>query len=319
MPVFEQIRQAAGGAAARAFFGGSSRLARLHPQARPEAHGIVVERDLPYGAGPRHRLDLYRPADARGPLPTVFYIHGGGFRILSKETHWVMGLAFARRGYLVVNVEYRLAPKAPFPSAVEDVAEAFRWLVEHGPRHGVDLSRLVFAGESAGANLATTLALSTVYERPEPYAARVFATGVVPRAVIPACGILQVSDAERFRRRKPGFPSLVLDRIKEVGDGYLTEPLSSYGASLDLADPLVWAERGERPARPLPPFLLQVGTRDPLLDDTRRMQRALTELGGLAEAQYYPGGIHAFHAFVFLESARRCWREKYSFLERHVS
>lgn len=303
---------------AKAFFAGTSRVARLHPHARPEFHDVEVQRDLPYGDGPRHRLDLYRPKYGVGPLPTVFYIHGGGFRILSKETHWIMGLAFARKGYLVVNIEYRLAPKDPFPAAVEDVADAFEWLVQEGPSHGADLSRLVFAGESAGANLASTLALSTVYERPEPYAKKVFDTGVVPKAVIPACGILQVSDVERFARRKPGFPPLVLDRIQEVQRGYLTQPLDHYGDSLDLADPLVWAERGQTPARRLPPFLLQVGTRDPLLDDTRRMQRALSQMGGIAEAQYYPGGIHAFHAFVFLESARRCWREKYGFLERHV-
>ena len=50
----------------------------------------------------------------------MLYVHGGGFRILSKDTHWIMGLAFARRGFLVFNIGYRLAPKHPFPAAIAD-------------------------------------------------------------------------------------------------------------------------------------------------------------------------------------------------------
>ena len=53
-----------------------------------------------------HRLDLYRPIERTGLLPVVFYIHGGGFRILSKDTHWIMALMFARHGYLVYNINY---------------------------------------------------------------------------------------------------------------------------------------------------------------------------------------------------------------------
>jgi len=198
------------------------------------------------------------------------------------------------------------------------VADAFDWLVRRGPEMGADLSRLVIAGESAGANLAAGLALSTVYRREEPFAARVFDTGVVPRAVVPACGILQVSDVDRFTRRKPGFSRLIADRLEEIEEAYLGDDLAAYGSLLDLADPLTWLERGETPDRPLPPFFLPVGTKDPLLDDTRRFTRAARALGSDSEAQYYPGGVHAFHAFPFLPSARRCWQHTYDFLERHV-
>ena len=119
-----------------------------------------------------HRLDIYRPRGlARGELdrvPVVLYVHGGGFRILSKDTHWVMGLAFARRGYLVFNVSYRLAPRHRFPAAVQDVAAALEWVRQNAARYGGDLDRLAFAGESAGANLVTSLALMSSYRRTEP-------------------------------------------------------------------------------------------------------------------------------------------------------
>ena len=60
----------------------------------------------------------------------VFYVHGGAFHLLSKDTHWLMGLVFARYGYLVVNISYRLAPQHPYPAAVEDTFAAYRWMAE---------------------------------------------------------------------------------------------------------------------------------------------------------------------------------------------
>src|SRR5439155_19026230 len=136
-------------------------------------------------------------------------IHGGGFRILSKDTHWVMGLAYARRGYLCANISYRLAPRHPYPAAVADACAAYAWVVERIREHGGDAARLVLAGESAGGNLVTALAVAASYRRSEPYARAVWDTGVSPAAVIAACGILQVSDTERFapRKRLPRYVS----------------------------------------------------------------------------------------------------------------
>lgn len=320
---FKEARRRAGGAMMHGFLSGAARLGQLHPRAKPERHGVVVRKDIPYMAGSarrEHLLDIFRPAAAapQERLPTVLYIHGGGFRILSKDTHWVMGLAFARRGYQVFNIGYRLAPGDPFPAAAADVAAAFEWLVENASAYGVDLSRLVIAGESAGANLAAGLALSTVYRRNEDFAQRVFDTGVVPRAVLPACGIFQVSDVDRFARRKVNFPGFISERMELIERGYLREPIASYGPLIDLADPLNWLERGETPHRRIPPFFLPVGTKDPLLDDTRRLATALRSLGATAEEQYYPGQVHAFHALPFLPEAQRCWRDTFEFMDAHI-
>jgi acetyl esterase len=316
-----KLRSAAGALAVDNFFRAASRLGRLHPNARPERHGVVVERDIPYlPSGKReHLLDIYRPRDALGPLPTVFYVHGGGFRILSKDTHWVMGLAFARAGYLVVNISYRLAPQHRFPAAVEDCAAAFAWLCEHGPRRGADLDRLVFAGESAGANLISALTVMTCFRRPEPWARAVFDRDLVPKAFMPYCGMLQVSDAERFKRRKPRMSTFIDDRLLEVSRAYLGRDPSTFGATLDLADPLCLLERDDAAARSLPPCFVTVGTADPLLDDTRRLERALGARGVTCEARYYPRQVHAFHAMVWSEQARCCWDDTYRFLDRQFA
>lgn len=315
-----RARMRAGSLVVDNFFLALARAGRLHPLADPRRHGVhVAARDLPYRDGNRadHRFDVWRPRDLGGPLPIVFYVHGGGFRFLSKDTHWIMALAFARNGYLVFNVSYRLAPRHPFPAAVEDVCAAFCHCLSRAAEWGGDPSRVVLAGESAGANLVTTLALSACYRRPEPFARAVFELGIVPRAVVPMCGILQVSDPARFARRRR-IPRFIADRIEEVSEAYLFGHERATPEELELADPLRVLERGVPPERPLPPFFAAVGTKDPLLDDTRRLEAALARLGVTCEARYYPGELHAFHALVFRRSAQDCWRRTFGFLDRVV-
>ncbi len=300
-------------------FRGAASAGRLHPLARPERHRVEVLRDLPYRreGGQEHKLDIYRPTDRKGPLPVVLYVHGGGFRILSKDTHWVMALAFARRGYLVFNIDYRLAPQHPFPAAPEDAAAALTWMAENAERYGGDPGRIFLAGESAGANLITSLTIATSYQRPEPWARALFDSNIRPRAVVPACGMLQVSDPARFLRRKPTLGTFVNDRISEVASAYLDGAVSSSPGALDLADPLVVLERGLAPDRPLPPFFIPVGTKDPILDDSRRLKSALDRLGTPSEIRFYEGEGHAFHAFVWRKNAQECWKDTFTFLDQH--
>ena len=249
-----KLRRHAGAAVVDGFFRGASRLGRMHPQAAPEKHGIDVTRNVSYGdaAHPVRLLDVYRPRGGANPRtglrPAVLYVHGGGFRILSKDTHWIMALAYARRGYVVFNVDYRLAPAHRFPAAVEDVCAAYAWVVANAALYGADASDLVLAGESAGANLVTSLAVAACYERPEPHARLVFDTGVVPRAVLPACGMLQVTDAGRFGRRKLSLPRVIADRIEEVAEAYLGFGRGDVHieGQHDLADPVVFFERDRK-------------------------------------------------------------------------
>jgi acetyl esterase len=222
-----------------------------------------------------------------------------------------MGLIFARRGYLVFNINYRLTPRHPYPAALVDAASAYSWVREHIEEWGGDLSRVFLAGESAGGNLATALTISSCYKRPEAAAREVWDTGLVPKAVLPCCGLLQVSDPERrFRRKK--LPFFIRDQLLSITEAYL--PDGSEGDGLDLADPLLVLERASAPDRPIPPFFAAVGTKDPLLDDTRRLKRALDALEVPCTAKYYPGEIHAFHALIWRQAARACWREMFDFL-----
>ncbi|MBA3464860.1 MAG: alpha/beta hydrolase [Deltaproteobacteria bacterium] len=322
----ETLWRRARSAVASAFFEGLASVGQLHPAASPKRHGVEVERDITYGPGhPSWRqLDIYRPIHRPKPWPIVFYVHGGAFHLLSKDTHWLMGLVFARFGYLVVNISYRLAPKHPYPAAIEDTCMAYAWMVKRAAELGGDPTRIAVAGESAGGNLITALTLATCQRRAEPWAREVFDLGVVPRATLPFCAMLQVSSPERFSQRRP-LPRWVDGMIRDASASYLHGYSPAPGPETELADPLRVLEEqvaGIRTEahfeRPLPPFFAPVGTRDPLLDDTRRLEKALRALDVPVEARYYPGGIHAFHALVWDPAARRCWRDALAFLDRHM-
>lgn len=296
-----------------------SRLGKLHPESRALMKGVKVTRNIAYASpGDRaHQLDIYRPEGVEGPLPVLFYVHGGGFRILSKDSHWMFGYGFAQRGFLVVNINYRLAPLYPFPAGVEDVAAALEWTLDNAEAHGGDLSRLVYAGESAGANLILAMVIAGAWPRPEPYAQRIYARDPRPQVILPACGMLQVSDAQRYLSR-PELPAWIRSRIKAVCEAYLTDT-SGDPDRFALADPLTFFEREAPPERPLPAVLAACGSKDPVADDTRRLGAALERFDMPSKAPFYEGGHHAFHAFVWQDLAKQAWEDQLAFVREHLS
>jgi acetyl esterase len=312
----DRLRRRASTATVENLFRAVELASRLSPLARPELHGVEVFRDIRYGTRGQveRKLDVYRPAARWTDLPVVLYVHGGGFRVLSKASHWLMAIAFARKGYLVFNIDYRLSPRHPYPAALEDTCAAFAWIVRHAARYGGDIDRLVLAGESAGANLVTAVAIATSYPRPEPWARAAFELGRRPRAVLPACGLLQVSDPGRFARSNAKVPIVVQDILDGIAEGYL----GSAAGDTDLADPIVLLERGAPPHRPLPPFFVPVGTDDPIVDDSRRLKSALDRLETHCDLRYYHGEDHVFHTLLWRDNARRCWRDTFTFLDQHV-
>ena len=309
----------AGSKIVEGMFRSLSRVSRLHPASQPERHGIERLNNISYSDSGRkaHLLDVYRPVHRKGPLPVCLYVHGGGFRILSKDTHWLMGLLFAHRGYLVFNINYRLAPQHPFPAAIQDTCDAFAWVLENAETYGGDPTRLVLAGESAGANLITALTVALCYKRPETYARRVWDLNTIPQAVAPACGLFQVSDIERFAKRRK-LSKFVQDRLAEVSDAYLSQSSILSEKELELANPLQVFEKGQEPDRRLPAFFIPVGTGDVILDDTRRLHDALQTLGADSAARYYEKEAHAFHALIWRRNAKACWKATFEFFEDRI-
>jgi acetyl esterase/lipase len=124
---------------------------------------VADEFGVTYGPDPDHVLDVYRStaAEQRG---TIVFVHGGGWTGGSRSEltggSFDVVLAQLARGYDVVSVDYRLAPDHLFPAALADVALALSWISTEGGARGLDTSRLVVAGHSAGGSLAAMIGTS---------------------------------------------------------------------------------------------------------------------------------------------------------------
>jgi acetyl esterase len=297
----------------------ASRVIYALPVAHPGRYGVDVVCDVPYrdSANPAHTLDVYRPRIAGRP-PAVLYVHGGAFSTLSKDTHRVMALNFAARGYVVFNINYRLGPTHPYPAPLEDAAAALSWVETNSARYGADPNRLVLAGESAGANLVTALATSAIEPRPEPFARTIYERNPPIRAVVAIYGLLDLHDMHRFTTH-PRLMSWLKAIIIDAGTAYVGRPIRARAVNAPLASPLrILSAPPSDAARTPPPFFAAAGTADPLLDDSRRLQVALEGRGGLCQLEIFPGEIHGFNALVWRKAAQDKWRAVGEFLRHHV-
>ena len=291
-------------------------LADVMPRMKQRMAATQLVEDLEYArhGGQVLRLDLLRPPGP-GPHPVLVYLHGGAFAVGSKRTHRALAAAYAAQGYLVCNVDYRLAPQHPFPAAVEDACAAWAWAAAHVGRHGGDRQRMALAGESAGANLALSVVLACCTPRPEPYAAPLYALGVQPVAALLYCGFLQASQPARYRRA--GVSALAARIAEDAARSYLGPWADQPTPQQALADPLCIVEALPAPSR-LPALFIAAGLGDPVAEDSRRLERELTRLQSPCSAHYYAGEPHAFHVLFWRENAVRCWRDSFDFLHRQL-
>lgn len=309
-----QLRSAAVNRVAHA----AARARYAFPDAQPEKYGVAVIRNLTYGptSAWAHKLDVYVPTREPKPRPVVMYVHGGGFSMLSKDTHRVMAMMFARRGYLVFNVNYRLGVKNAFPAPLEDVSDALVWVKRHAAEYGGDASRIVLAGESAGGNLVATLGIACAAELDAPFLKRVYDANISPLAVVSTYPFADVTAYERVLKH-PKIPRWAKHMTFDAAASYMGAHVYDPSKVSRLASPLLLLEEPIVLARPLAPFFLSVGTRDPLLDDSRRMKVALDALGVANELHISPGEIHGFDAMVWRPAARKKWQAVHEFLSRH--
>jgi acetyl esterase len=117
--------------------------------------GLPVVRDINADGVP---CRLYDPRAGRG-APVLVFLHGGGWVAGSLITHEGACRRLAdRSGCAVLAVAYRLAPEHPWPAPIEDAERAVTWLRAHGAEHGLDVTRLGIAGDSAGGTIAAVVA-----------------------------------------------------------------------------------------------------------------------------------------------------------------
>ena len=161
--------------------------ATTHPE------GVTCCANISYGPyGKESLLNVYYPENTVQTLPTIVSIHGGGYVYGNKEVYHHYCADLARRGFTVVNFNYRLAPKAHFPAPLEDINAVMNWLIRHADRYHMDPQRLFLVGDSAGAQLCSHYA--AIWSNPDY--ARLFSF-MVPDVNLLAvglnCGMYEIS------------------------------------------------------------------------------------------------------------------------------
>ncbi len=131
---------------------------------------VEVHKNISYVEGKdgdeRQKLDLYLPKGAKD-YPTLFFIHGGGWRAGSRAGFDRIGRTFARNGVAFVSTGYRLSPKVKHPAHIQDVAKGFAWTVANISKYGGNPGTIFVSGHSAGGHLAALLATDADYLKAE--------------------------------------------------------------------------------------------------------------------------------------------------------
>lgn len=107
--------------------------------------------------GVRARLDLFRPKDAQHE-PGMLFVHGGWWYGLDPSLYYAQCSALAERGFVAASLRYRLGSEAPWPTQLDDVVGGIAWMKGHADEIGLDPSRVVLTGSSAGGHLAALAA-----------------------------------------------------------------------------------------------------------------------------------------------------------------
>ena len=123
----------------------------------------IVHPDVVYGTQNNYqlKLDLWLNQSAKQPVPTLIYIHGGGWIFGDRTGATPQLFPYFQRGWNIVNVEYRMAPVSLAPAAVEDCRCALRWVIRNAKLYNLDVTRIVVTGHSAGGHLSLTTGMLT--------------------------------------------------------------------------------------------------------------------------------------------------------------
>ena len=281
---------------------------RGQPAAPRLPANINAQRDLAYveNGHERHRLDLYLPADASGPLPVIVWVHGGGWKGGDKAGCPPLRQGFVQRGYAVASVNYRLSQHAIFPAQLEDCKAALRWLRAHAKEHRLDPERMAVWGSSAGGHLVALLGTTGDVKE--------FDVGANPgvssrvQCVIDDYGPTNFTlmDAHRIspgamEHNLPTSPESVL-----IG-GLINDPANA--GKVARVNPITYVTKDD------PPFLIEHGDQDPLVPhhQSELLFDALKAVGVPVRLNTVKGGGHgAGFGGLEMEQMRR------DFLERHL-
>ena len=279
----------------------ASRSDAKRDAAIPLPEGVAECRNISYGPyGDSNLLDVYYPAAAATPLPTIVSIHGGGYVYGSKEIYRRYGMDMARRGFAFVNFNYRLAPKWKFPTPLADTNSVLEWVVQNHQRYHLDPSRVILVGDSAGAQLASQYA--ALFTNPD-YAAHFPLR--LPKLHIVAlglnCGMYDVS-------------AIVKEKPTGIHRDYLGKKIESDDPRFQVLDAIT---------QHYPPAFITTACNDFLRENAEPMYLFLREKGIPCSWKCYgtPENKqigHVFHVNILLPEAVLCNDDAAAFFRKFI-
>jgi acetyl esterase/lipase len=270
------------------------------PSVREVVHEVPYERE-----SNKQTLDVVIP-NGEPPFPVLVYMHGGGFHAKDKKDYAYMVARFAREGFVVFNINYRLAPEYKYPCAFQDVARAILWVHQNAGSYGGDPGRIFLAGDSTGASLASMYA-EAIHSN-DLMSALSIEEGIPPAHLKGLLLFYGTYDIETVL--DTSFPL-----IEEVCRSYFGSNPEVYKTRARIASPI------RHVTGSFPPAVIISGEKDHLHSQSVAFEKTLTEAGVphralLFSREEYPLAMHAhgFAAFPFLKCSRIAWREVYAFL-----
>lgn len=216
-----------------------------------------------------------RGLDRTNPAPTLLFFHGGGWMLGDTASYAGFCATLAKAGgFAVASVDYRLAPENPFPAAHDDAEEATRWIFANAASLKIDRDRIVVAGDSAGANLAASVALRLHSERGFKLAGQALFYPVTDVA----------GERSSYRENAEGFV-LTAEAMRQFRSAYL--------GSVECRDPRV-ALLENADLTDLPDTYILTCGLDPLRDEGIAYAQALIHAGNAVVHEHRPDMVHAY-------------------------
>lgn len=243
------------------------------------------------------KADLYLPVSGDTLPPVILFLHGGGWKFGDRTLAPDLARYFAREGFAMISIDYRLSGQAPFPAAIEDVKTAIRWARAEAATYGYDADRLGLWGSSAGAHLATLAVTSgPEYFRSGPYLTR----NERVQAVVDGYGPTDFLRQDEYRDPN-GTPSddpesIQMPQGKFSADAdsmeslFIGAPIGEAPERVAAANPITYVAPG------LPPMLILHGLSDTAVpwQQSRLLFDALVRTGNPATLGLIEGLGHGF-------------------------
>ncbi|WP_028644435.1 alpha/beta hydrolase [Nocardioides sp. URHA0020] len=255
---------------------------------------VVVDKDVAYAPehGKRGLLDVYRPAAGTdGRAPVLLQVHGGAWTIGNKDQQGIPLMQhLAAKGWVCVAINYRLAPRDPFPAQIVDVKRAIAWIHDHIAEYGGDPDYIAITGGSAGGHLT---ALAAVTANDPEYQPGFEDADTSVAVAVPHYGVYDFAGSTGLRSAEQMRDRFLAPRV--VGQRWADAP-----DVFEAGTPLL------RVGKDAPDFFVLHGAHDSLVavDQARLFVSRLREISG-ATVVYaeLPGAQHAFDVFPSIRSA----------------